>query len=236
MSFLNFHHAPYLYLYLYTDNNPYQPTESHHNTHTHTYTHTRTRTLSEKWNGSMSSKNGSSVHGLLTDADSVDDDMELIDLQKKTGSGVEVSFNGKKSSILISNTHILLFLKLILITSSRIFSDHYFNYCMLLDVSFHYPEQPVEKVTTCPLLCSALRACALFCELSLSHFTPLSSSSLIFPSLTPSYLFFSPLCSCFLISTPLLFFIYIISTGSQAGELYRGRRNHYGYRRTHWSR
>lgn len=46
----------------------------------------------------MSSKNGSSVHGLLTDADSVDDDMELIDLQKKTGTGVEVSFNGNKST------------------------------------------------------------------------------------------------------------------------------------------
>jgi hypothetical protein len=49
----------------------------------------------------MSSKNGSSVHGLLADADSVDDDMELIDLQKKTGTGVEVSFNGKKSTHII---------------------------------------------------------------------------------------------------------------------------------------
>lgn len=51
---------------------------------------------SEKWNESLSSKIGSSVHGLLADADSIDDDMELVDLQKKTESGVEVSFNGNK--------------------------------------------------------------------------------------------------------------------------------------------
>ena len=43
----------------------------------------------------MSSKNGNSAHGLLTDADSVDDDLELVDLQKHTESGVEVSFNGE---------------------------------------------------------------------------------------------------------------------------------------------
>lgn len=52
--------------------------------------------FSEKWNESLSGKNGSSVHGLLTDADSIDDDMELVDLHKKSESGVEVSFNGNK--------------------------------------------------------------------------------------------------------------------------------------------
>jgi hypothetical protein len=102
----------------------------------------------------MSSKNGSSVHGLLTDADSVDDDMELIDLQNKTGTGVEVSFNGKKSSYNNKYPH-----PSILAKDSenvfRLFSNHINHcYCMLLDVSFHYPEQPVEKVTTRPLPCS----------------------------------------------------------------------------------
>jgi hypothetical protein len=146
----------------------------------------------------MSSKNGSSVHGLLTDADSVDDDMELIDLQKKTGSGVEVSFNGKKSTSDIKYPHTSI-LAININNTLTHFSDRYFNYCMLLDVSFHYPEQPVEKVTTCHLICSTC-ACTIWRTLPLlSYFRPI----LLHPSLSSSFIFFpllfySPLFSSFL--------------------------------------
>ena len=54
---------------------------------------------SSKWSDSFRSLNGnrneSSVHGLLGDEDAVEDDLELVNIDKLNTGGVDVAFTGE---------------------------------------------------------------------------------------------------------------------------------------------
>ena len=54
---------------------------------------------SSKWSDSFKSVNGtrseSSVHGLLSDEDAAEDHLELVNIDKLSGGGVDVAFSGK---------------------------------------------------------------------------------------------------------------------------------------------
>ena len=54
---------------------------------------------SSKWSDSFRSVNGnrneSSVHGLLGDEDAVEDDLELVNIEKLNSGGVDVAFTGE---------------------------------------------------------------------------------------------------------------------------------------------
>ena len=60
---------------------------------------------SSKWSDSFKSLNGnrseSSVHGLLSDEDAAEDDLELVNIDKSSTGGVDVAFTGEPLCVLI---------------------------------------------------------------------------------------------------------------------------------------
>jgi hypothetical protein len=112
---------------------------------------------SSSWGGSLKSggsiKSESSMHGLLTDEQEADDNIELLAMRNAKGVGVDVSFQGLYTLQFAPNSFTYrsvssegpTLLSLQLQLSVEVFIS-YNDVSFFAGVTFHYPEQPPEKV------------------------------------------------------------------------------------------